>query len=148
MDMVDWWEGSEVKVSKVSAEPHVSTDNTNSYKYMTSSDLIETCGLDAMKWAEAFAKVVPDSEKGDVGTLVGWFANAIERTRQELEKNQKYNLIVKDDYDNLRTLVFDTEVSMIEYLTNHMVVSDILETTVVYGEDISYDIDFVQKKRV
>lgn len=43
----------------------------------TAGAFLDYCGTDAMRWAEQYAGM----HGGDVGLLVGWFANAIEAGR-------------------------------------------------------------------
>lgn len=49
---------------------------------MNSSDLLTKMGTDAAKWTDEFLATFPDGTD-DWGTLVGWFANAIEAGREE-----------------------------------------------------------------
>lgn len=44
---------------------------------MKSSELTRECKDDASKWAEAFIQMFPNAGV-DGGTMLGWFANAIE----------------------------------------------------------------------
>lgn len=46
---------------------------------MTSAELIEYCGGDAMKWAEAFCQHNPDANI-EVEHMMAWFTNAIEHS--------------------------------------------------------------------
>jgi len=51
------------------------------YLEMSEPELLGACGDNAWKWAEAFKEIVVDSGRPiDHGWLVGWFANAIERS--------------------------------------------------------------------
>lgn len=45
------------------------------YLKMQSGDMLQALADDAMKWADAFAELHPEVDKG---TTVAWFANAIE----------------------------------------------------------------------
>lgn len=49
---------------------------TPNYAAMLPGDMLAALGDDAMKWAEAFCQI----NGGDVGLMVGWFANAIEHS--------------------------------------------------------------------
>lgn len=42
---------------------------------MEDHEIISECGDDAAKWAKAFCQKFPNN---DEGTMIGWFANAIE----------------------------------------------------------------------
>jgi hypothetical protein len=59
------------------------------YTKMDSGEMVNACGSDATKWAEAFAqhaKSIAD-RGGDIldrGWLIGWFANAIVRAQDEM----------------------------------------------------------------
>lgn len=44
--------------------------------------LAGTCGVDAAKWTDAFLQHFPEGTN-DWGTMLGWFANAIEQGRNE-----------------------------------------------------------------
>lgn len=52
------------------------------YKEMDSPTLLQTCGDDASKWAAAFCEIAreKDGYEIDEGWMIGWFANAIERS--------------------------------------------------------------------
>lgn len=56
--------------SKAPAAPPATTD----------AELVASCGADAQKWARAFIEMRDRIAGGDVdeGTMIGWFANAIE----------------------------------------------------------------------
>lgn len=50
---------------------------------------VETLGRDAQAWARAFmSEFGEDRERIDEGTMIGWFANAIERSTDALTFNQ------------------------------------------------------------
>jgi hypothetical protein len=49
------------------------------YKEMPSYKMIQVLGDDAAKWAAAFLEYFPNCGV-DEGTLIGWFANAIEHS--------------------------------------------------------------------
>lgn len=46
------------------------------YTKMDGPKLVNTCGSDAYKWADAFCQFNPEA-KVDQEVLMGWFANAI-----------------------------------------------------------------------
>jgi len=57
-------------------------ENPN-YTKMSASDLLNSMGVDATKWAEAFMQLhisggKEKRENIDFGIMLGWFANAIE----------------------------------------------------------------------
>ncbi len=48
------------------------------YTKMKSHEMVESCGHDAAKWAEAFQQIVVEGGlKIDEGLMIGWFANPI-----------------------------------------------------------------------
>lgn len=47
------------------------------YQAMSPGDMLEAVGDDAHKWAQAFCQQFPAI---DAGTMIGWFANAIEHS--------------------------------------------------------------------
>lgn len=48
------------------------------YSQMKGHELLEACGHDAYKWAEAFQQIVVDKGvKIDESLMIGWFANPI-----------------------------------------------------------------------
>lgn len=53
---------------------------------MSGVDLLEYCGADASKWAAAFCQIMGKNrwraQDIDEGLMIGWFANAIERSEQ------------------------------------------------------------------
>lgn len=55
------------------------------YVDIPSYKLADELGADASKWADAFTQIFPEYKK-DEDTLLGWFANAIEKAR-EIEAN-------------------------------------------------------------
>lgn len=62
------------RASSPSTGPYVN------YESMTESQILETCGDNAARWADAFMQIqgaLPISQI-DAGTMIGWFANAIE----------------------------------------------------------------------
>lgn len=51
------------------------------YSKMTGPEMLQACGDDAGKWAEAFCEIVISAGVPiDHGLMVGWFANAIEHS--------------------------------------------------------------------
>lgn len=50
------------------------------YTAMASHELIHACGDDAQKWAKAFMQAQAKHGPFDEGTVLGWFANAIEHS--------------------------------------------------------------------
>ena len=68
-------------------EERKKVEKTGSVNYtkLSSTELLQACGDDASKWAEAFMQIniSGDSKKRDnidFGVMVGWFANAIEHS--------------------------------------------------------------------
>jgi hypothetical protein len=53
---------------------------------MTDVELLDYCGADASKWAEAFCRIKErqgwSAADIDEGLMIGWFANAIEHAAQ------------------------------------------------------------------
>jgi hypothetical protein len=50
---------------------------------------IDECGDDAHKWAKLFVEtVVKNNIKIDVGYMIGWFANVIERSNDVRNRNK------------------------------------------------------------
>jgi hypothetical protein len=59
------------------------------YKEMSDSELLTKCKDDGSKWASAFKEYYPDgSQTPDEATMIGWFANAIEKSYDH-RKNEK-----------------------------------------------------------
>ena len=66
------------------------TDYTKIPEHLLPSKL----GTDASKWAAAFCQRFPDKSP-DEGTMIGWFANAIEQARDTFSEGDGPPLIVK-----------------------------------------------------
>lgn len=51
---------------------------TIDYKAMPSHEMVQACGQDAHKWAQAFCQFYPPgSQAPDLELVIGWFANAM-----------------------------------------------------------------------
>lgn len=50
---------------------------TIDYRAMSGAEMLEACGDDAKKWADAFCQINPIA---DPNFMMGWFANAIEQS--------------------------------------------------------------------
>jgi hypothetical protein len=63
----------------------------NFYK-MTDLEMLEYCGDNAARWAEAFCRIKEKQGWGamdiDEALMIGWFANAIEHSTQVREQPQ------------------------------------------------------------
>ena len=56
------------------------------YTKLSDGEFLQEAGTDARKWAAAFVQIFPDAEV-DEGTMIGWFANAIEAGRDWGERS-------------------------------------------------------------
>ena len=66
------------------------------YQSMTEPELLQACGTDAARWAAAFQQKIVDAGKPiDEGLMIGWFANAIERARDDENERQRRRMGLK-----------------------------------------------------
>ena len=90
------------------------------YTKLSAGEFLQKVGMDARKWAEAFIQVSPPI---DEGTMIGWFANAIEAGRDHGDREVSLKLeACQQHIDKLHatTIVhIDPEIrDVVEKLTN------------------------------
>lgn len=91
-----------------------------STKDMTDAELIEHCGTDALKWAEAFVERFGlQSKPVSIDLLLGWFANAIEHAKESVRcsitKNPDgwWESLTKEERGKVGSLAYEKEAGRI-----------------------------------
>lgn len=71
------------------------------YAEMDGPQLLEACGNSAMNWATAFQEIVIEGNVPiDVDLMIGWFANAIERSNDKRRWEREANAVIWRDEIN------------------------------------------------